>query len=65
MTIADWFRARFSRCWSCGRRLILHSPWRAYRCHRTPLGLTLTEEGATQETERDALTTLGDANDAG
>jgi hypothetical protein len=54
MTIAAYLRSRFSRCWSCGRRLILHSPWRAYRCHRTPLGLTLTEEGATQETERDA-----------
>jgi len=51
MTIADWLRARFSRCYAqgCGRRLLLHTPWRAYRCHRAPLGVTLAE----QDTRRD------------
>jgi hypothetical protein len=35
------------RCYAegCGRRLLLHSPWRSYRCNRTPLGLVITEHG--------------------
>jgi hypothetical protein len=41
-----WLRSRFTRCYAqgCGRRLLFHSPWRAYRCHRSPLGISLSEE---------------------
>jgi hypothetical protein len=46
MTVLYWLQSRLSRCYAqgCGRRLILHTPWRVYRCHRTPLAITLTEQ---------------------
>jgi hypothetical protein len=51
MTVLYWLQSRLSRCYAQGRgrRLLLHTPWRAYRCHRTPLGVTLTEEGGAQD----------------
>ena len=54
MSVLYWLRSRFTRCYAqgCGRLLVLHTPWRAYRCHRTPLGITLREAQTTRE--RDA-----------
>jgi hypothetical protein len=41
-----WPRYRFaSRCWACGRPMVLHSPWAAYDCSRTPMAISFTEKG--------------------
>jgi hypothetical protein len=44
-----WLHNRLTgvRCYAegCGRLLLLHSPWRSYRCNRMPLGLVITEQG--------------------
>jgi hypothetical protein len=29
----------------CGRLMILHSPWAVYDCSRTPMAISLTEQG--------------------
>jgi hypothetical protein len=38
------------RCWAqgCGRLMVLHSPWALYSCSRTPMAITLTEQGLAQ-----------------
>jgi hypothetical protein len=44
----DWPRYRLlGRCWAqgCGRRMLLHSPWRLFLCERTPLAIALTDHG--------------------
>jgi hypothetical protein len=32
-------------CFVCGRYYLLHTPWRLYRCNRTPLPIEITEKG--------------------
>jgi hypothetical protein len=43
-----WPKYRFlGRCWAmgCGRPMVLHSPWARYDCERTPMAISLTEQG--------------------
>jgi hypothetical protein len=46
--LLDWprYRLSFEPCWAegCGRRMILHTPWRLYACERTPQAIVLNEE---------------------
>jgi hypothetical protein len=47
MAVVDWpFYRLFGRCWaqSCGRRIVLHSPWALYICERTPIGVVITDK---------------------
>jgi hypothetical protein len=44
--VLDWPRYRlFSRCFACGRLMVLHAPWALYICERTPLPIRITEQG--------------------
>jgi hypothetical protein len=44
--LIDWPAYRlFSRCWPCGRLMVLHTPWALYVCERTPLPIEITEKG--------------------
>jgi hypothetical protein len=42
-----WLRLRLTgqRCIVCGGLLVLHTPWRKWRCNRTPLPVQITEQG--------------------
>jgi hypothetical protein len=42
-----WLRLRLtgSRCLVCGWLFVAHTPWRSWRCNRTPLPFTITEQG--------------------
>jgi hypothetical protein len=44
--MTTWLRTRFTRCYACGRLLLLHAPWQARRCDRTPLAIELPEVDA-------------------
>jgi hypothetical protein len=42
----DWPKYRlFSRCWTCGRLMVLHTPWALFVCERTPLPIEITAKG--------------------
>lgn len=44
--LIDWPRYRLlSRCWVCGRLMVLHSPWALFVCERTPVPIDITEKG--------------------
>jgi hypothetical protein len=44
--IIDWPKYRlFSRCFVCGRLVVLHTPWALFVCERTPLPLEITDKG--------------------
>ena len=40
-----WLRLTGSRCIACGWLFLAHTPWRTWRCNRTPLPQTITEQG--------------------
>jgi hypothetical protein len=44
--VIDWPRYRlFSRCWPCGRLMVLHTPWAKFACERTPMPIAISEHG--------------------
>lgn len=44
--VIDWPRYRlFSRCWPCGRLMVLHTPWALFVCERTPMPIEITDAG--------------------
>ena len=48
LTIAGWWlrrRLTGGRCLACKGLLVAHTPWRSWRCNRTPLPLRITEQG--------------------
>jgi hypothetical protein len=52
MGALDWPRYRlFSRCFACGRLMVLHTPWALYVCERTPLPIRITEQGMARYAE--------------
>jgi hypothetical protein len=62
VVIVDWPRYRFfSRCFSCGRLMILHTPWVLYICERTPLPISITPAGMARLVVAEAEQITGDA----
>ena len=44
--VIDWPRHRLlSRCWVCGRLMVLHSPWALFLCERLPMPIEITDKG--------------------
>jgi hypothetical protein len=44
--LIDWPKYRlFSRCWSCGRLMVLHTPWALFVCERVPMPIEITDKG--------------------
>jgi hypothetical protein len=44
--VIDWPGYRvFSRCWVCGRLMVLHTPWALFVCERTPMPIEIIEQG--------------------
>jgi hypothetical protein len=44
--VIDWPGYRlFSRCWVCGRLMVLHTPWALFVCERLPMPIEITEQG--------------------
>ena len=42
----DWPKYRlFSRCWICGRPMVLHTPWALFVCERVPMPIEITDKG--------------------
>ena len=61
--VIDWPKYRlFSRCWPCGRLMVLHTPWALYVCERTPLPIKITAKGSALLAEEAALADLPDTD---
>jgi hypothetical protein len=44
--VIDWPKYRLlSRCWVCGRLMVLHTPWALFVCERVPMPIEITEQG--------------------
>jgi hypothetical protein len=61
--VIDWPRYRlFSRCFVCGRLMVLHTPWALFVCERVPLPIEITEKGYAVLAEQAALADLPDTD---
>ena len=47
LEVIDWPHYRLlSRCWVCGRLMVLHTPWALFVCERLPMPIEITDKGA-------------------
>jgi hypothetical protein len=61
--LIDWPRYRlFSRCWTCGRLMVLHTPWALFVCERLPMPIEITEAGYALLAEEAAMADLPDTD---
>ena len=51
-----------SRCWVCGRLMILHTPWALFVCERVPMPIEITEAGYALLAEEAAVADLPDTD---
>jgi hypothetical protein len=66
--VIDWPKYRFfGRCWAigCGLPMALHTPWRLYDCERTPMSISITEQGRARLAYDARTAELADLPDSG
>ena len=63
--VIDWPGYRLvSRCFVCGRLIVLHTPWALYVCERTPLSIEITEQGMSRLADSEPVVPVSYASSA-